>query len=193
MTPLEFCEIPKPWALGRKYGHHPCPAYQHVREMPAFQHISDLELSTAVVRAERWSPSSGYSWVSSPARVSLEILIEEVAVNFGLFCCDCRKPVRQPDDFHGRRGGYYYEPRTTYRCDPCLAVSAVASERREAKDRLARKVFAAHQEAQRAAREAADCEYRERRERDRSARITGKLEREAAYQLVKKLGLLEAR
>jgi len=191
VTPLEFCEIPKPWALGRKYGHHPCVAYERVRNMPAFQHISDLELAAAVCRAERWSPNYGYSWQSSPARVSLEILIEEVADNFGLYCSGCGKPVQKPTEF--RSLNLDYEPQQIYQCDACLLASADARKRREAKERVKRNLFVAHQEAQRAAREAADCEYRERRERDRTARITGKLEREAAYQLVKKLGLLEAR
>lgn len=188
----------------RVYRWHPVEAFQLLRPLAIFTHISDAdiaqEISSAILyRNRNFDEHSLLSW--EVAHCDAYGSAHWIAVRHGLWCQGCRavKDCNQFDFFYATPASFDFTYRRPQRdlalCDACVlenkARAFMREEKRRIQERQFKEALARKRSVQEAERERTSAEYRERKALAKSARRAARIEREAAYQLVKELGLID--
>jgi len=174
--------------INRKRNLHPVQQFQIARSFRFFSHISDAELSVAC-------SDCGPGYRHDPPRNSLDAFTKDIEEQYGLLCASCGLIFwRERDDaYYIHCLPQHWEDHSV--CEGCALTAARAVVSRAEQARVREKQVArAVSERKRqimAAREARDNTARQDRHRRETERMQIKMEKDAAYLLVKELGVID--
>lgn len=183
----------------RVYRWHPVEAVILIRESPLFAHLSIEEIAAECrVRGEPINDNHLLSW--EPPKTDAYADMSRLAWDHGLFCRGCKAP-REKSKFNFMRCGeeseykFGCEQALAALCDDCVLAASkghvLKLERQAIKQRRFEEARAERSRVLAERRAAQDEEFRKKRDAAKAARERAKVERAAAYRLVKDLGLLD--